>query len=100
MDRDENYIDEIASQIRERIDPSKLPSEGMDELFASYALLALSKGTEVTNEDVHDAWSVWATKFDPENDSLVPFDDLSAKTQSQDTVFRDAINQVAKSLND
>ena len=41
--------------------PSKaaeLPEDGLDQLFSSYALLALSKGVRVSNEDVHDAWSV------------------------------------------
>lgn len=95
---EENYITAIASQIREQIDPGKLPDEGLDQLFASYALLALSRGEDVSDEDVHDAWSVWATQFDPQNDSLVPYDDLSAAVQEQDTIFRDAIRKVAKTL--
>lgn len=98
MSKEENYIEEISAQIRAKIDPAKLPKDGLDQLFASYALLALSKGTQITNEDVHDAWSAWATQFDPGNDSLVPFDELSPETQSQDTMFRDAIRQVAESL--
>ncbi|MEV7828395.1 hypothetical protein AB0N91_13455 [Microbacterium enclense] len=43
---------------------------------------------------MHDAWVIWATKFDPDNDSLVPFDQLSASTQEQDSIFRDAIRKV------
>ncbi|HEX4058042.1 MAG TPA: hypothetical protein VHX87_06980 [Galbitalea sp.] len=97
---EENYIEDISSQIRARVDPSKLPDDGLDQLFSSYALLALSKGIQVTNEDVHDAWSAWASQFDPENESLVPFDELSQETQSQDTIFRDAIREVAKTLSD
>lgn len=100
MNKEENYIEDVSAQIRAKIDPLKLPKDGLDELFASYALLALSKGSRVTNEDVHDAWSTWATQFDPGNDSLVPFDELSPDIQSQDTIFRDAIRQVADSLPD
>jgi hypothetical protein len=100
MSAEDNYIAETAAAIRALIDPDKLPPEGLDDLFASYALLALSKGVEVTNEDVHDAWSAWASKYDPENDSLVPFEELNAKTQAEDTVFRDAIRQVAEDLAD
>ena len=95
---DTNYITQIAERIRAAIDPDKLPEDGLDQLFSSYALLALSKGVRVSNEDVHDAWSVWATEFDPQNDSIVPFDDLSPDVQDQDTIFRDAIRDVAKSL--
>jgi len=100
VSKEENYIEDISAQIRAKIDPVKLPADGLDQLFASYALLVLSKGTQVTDEDVHDAWSAWATQFDSENDSLVPFDKLSPETQSQDTMFRDAIRQVAESLPD
>lgn len=99
MPSNDNYIEEIAEQIREKLDPEQLPDRGLDQLFASYALLALSKGSSVTNEDVHDAWSVWATEFDQDNASLVPFDQLSAKTQRQDQVYRDAIRDVAATLN-
>lgn len=91
---DQNYVTRIAERIRSRIDPSKIPAEGLEELFNSYALLALSKGSDVSNEDVHDAWVVWATKFDPDNDSIVPFDQLSKSTQEQDSIFRDAIRAV------
>jgi hypothetical protein len=95
---DENYITEVAQKIREQISPDKLPADGLDQLFASYALLALSRGTSVSNEDVHDAWSVWATQFDPENESLVPYESLGPDVQEQDTVFRDAIRMIARSL--
>jgi hypothetical protein len=98
MDNRENYIEEIASRIRSEFDSAQLPNEGLDQLFASYALLALTKGPEVTNEDVHDAWSVWATEFDEHNPSLVPFDQLSPETQAEDGRFRDAINKVASEL--
>jgi hypothetical protein len=98
MNDDPNYIEAVAAKIRAQIDPSKLPDKGLDQLFASYALLALSRGTRVTNEDVHDAWSAWATEFDPENDSLVPFDELSSETQAQDNIFREAIRAAAQSL--
>ena len=95
MNENPNYIEALASHIRAKIDPSKLPREGLDQLFASYALLALSKGKEVTNEDVHDAWSAWATEYSPDSDALVPFDQLTPEVQAEDTIFRDAIRAVA-----
>lgn len=100
MNPDSNYIEDVAEKIRSRIDPSKLPDSGLDQLFKSYALLALSKGSDVTNEDVHDAWSVWATEFDSDNASLKPFDELSEDVQAEDTIYRDAIREVARSLGD
>ncbi len=95
---DETYIRDLANQIRSKFSPSELPEKGLDELFNAYAVLALSKGTAVTNEDVHDTWSAWATKFDPDNKSLVPFSDLPAEVQQSDTPFTQAIRDVASRL--
>ncbi len=95
---DETYIRELAEQIRSKFSPSEIPDKGLDELFNSYAVLALSKGVAVTNEDVHDAWSAWATKFDPDNKSLIPFSELPTETQKSDTPFTKAIREVASQL--
>lgn len=95
---DPNYVEEVSARIRALIDPNKLPNKGLSRLFSSYALLALSKGAEVSNEDVHDAWSIWATQYDPDNDSIVPYEELSADVQSEDTIFRDAIRKVSRDL--
>lgn len=95
---DKSYIRELAQQIRAKVDQSALPDEGLDELFDSYAVLALAKGTTVTNEDVHNAWSAWATKHDPTSESLVPFEELPKKTQEDDTRFTEAIHDIAKSI--
>jgi hypothetical protein len=81
-----NYIRELAEQIKSKVDPSALPSKGVDELFDTYAVLALSKGATVTNEDVHNAWSAWATKYDPTNTSLVPYSELAKEIQQEDGV--------------
>lgn len=96
--QDKSYIRQVANQIRSRFSHSDLPNKGLDELFDSYAVLALNKGLGVTNEDVHNAWSAWATKYDSDNSSLVPFDDLPNKIKEQDTPFTQAIKEVAKSL--
>lgn len=95
---DETYIRDLANRIRSKFSQSELPDKGLDELFNAYAVLALSKGTAVTNEDVHDAWSAWATKFDPDNKSLVPFSELSSETQRSDTPFTKAIREIALEL--
>lgn len=95
---DESYIQEVAQQIRGLVDPSALPEQGLDELFNSYAVLALAKGEEVTDEDVHNAWSAWASKYSPDSKSLVPFDELSDDVKSEDTRFTTAIRTVAKTI--
>jgi hypothetical protein len=92
---DKNYIRNIAEKIRKQVDQSALPDKGLDDLFDSYAVLALAKGKNVTNEDVHDAWSAWASKYDPTSDALIPYADLPADKQNDDTRFTDAIKHIA-----
>lgn len=94
----QNYIREIADQIRVKSGCESLTNKGIEELFDTYAVLALAKGPKVTDEDVHDAWSAWATKFDPKDGSIIPFEELSPKIQGLDSPYTKAICSVASSL--
>lgn len=91
-----NYLEKIAARIKAEIPADKLPDADVDELMMSYALLVEAKGTRVTNEDVHDAWSAWMTKIDPSHKSIVPYDELDDETRRQDTMYTDAIRLVAE----
>lgn len=95
---DKNYIQVVAEKIKQNFRPEELPKDGLADLFDSYAVLALTKGATVTNEDVHDAWVSWATKYSPESDSLIPYDQLSKSVQDEDSKFTAAIKKVAKTL--
>ncbi|HEX8390357.1 MAG TPA: hypothetical protein VF597_02980 [Candidatus Saccharimonadales bacterium] len=99
MTTDDNYITEIATNIRAKIDAGDLPDKGLELLFNSYAVLALAKGGAVTSRDVHDAWSAWATEYDSENPSLIPFDDLTDENKSQDDKFVEAIKTTVSEMN-
>lgn len=94
-----NYLQDIASRVREAIPADKLPDEDADDLLMSYAVLVESKGAEVTNEDVHDAWTAWMTKIDPDHGALIPYAELDAETKAQDSVFTEAIRRVARQIN-
>lgn len=97
--QNDNYIREIGLRIRSKFDQSSLPDRGLDSLFDSYAVLALAKGEDVTDEDVHNAWSAWATEYDPDSDSLVPFEELSDEMKHEDTRFTNAIHEVSRTIN-
>jgi hypothetical protein len=90
-----NYLDQIAVEIHRaadgdaEIDPDDLP------LYRIYAVLALAKGTKVTAEDVHDAWSAWRADTQPDHRSIVPFEELSPRVQSMDEPYVAAIRRVA-----
>lgn len=93
MDK-KSYIRGIAQQIRVKANQAS-SIKSLDELFDSYAVLALAKGDEVTNRDVHNAWSAWATEYEPDSAALVPFEELSREVQDIDTRFAEAIRHVA-----
>lgn len=90
-----NYIDKVASEISEVLNSSWHHPESRILLWC-YALLCLTKGEATTCQDVHDAWSAWATQVVPSHRSLVPFKDLSPAVQELDRPYRDAIREVAK----
>lgn len=93
-----NYIDQIADAIKYEVSPGKLPDENTTLLFRLYAVLALAKGTNVTLEDVHNAWSAWMIGSDPNHESIRPFGELSLSTQREDEPYVRAIRTVADRL--
>ena len=99
MDKNnDNYISTVSNRIRSCFKSEEIPDKGLELLFGMYAVLALTKGTSVTDSDVHDAWSLWATLYDPNSDSLVPFSELSSDIQSKDSKFTEAIVKIAEGL--
>jgi hypothetical protein len=89
------YLDELAAEIRRQVPADLLPSENTGTLFRIYALLALAKGTAVTAEDVHNAWSVWMHELNPGHRSIKPFKELDEATQASDEPYVNAIRAVA-----
>lgn len=93
-----NYLDLLAAEIQRTADPeSKAPDEDLP-LYRQYAVLLLAKGTEVTPEDVHNAWAAWASEHDPDHRNLLPFKELSLSVQRWDEIYAQAIRDVAKRL--
>lgn len=90
------YIEEIAEEIRAELGPDQLPNEGdPDSLLRAYAVLARSKGSAVSAEDVHDAWAAWMIDIDPSHSALRPYRELDEETRSEDAPFLKAISAVA-----
>jgi hypothetical protein len=90
------FVRELGREIRSNVDPAVLPTDDTDELFDVYAVLLLAVGEDVTRRDVHNAWSAWMTRRDPNHESLVPFDELESSVQAADQPFVDAIRSVAR----
>jgi hypothetical protein len=89
------YLDTDGALIRSMLSAEVSPPSDADDLFVLYALLMRAKGSEVTPEDVHDAWSVWMRARDPRHPSLVPFRELSVETQASDEPYAKAIRLAA-----
>ena len=92
------YLDDIAARIRSHIANERMPDENAEELMRLYAVLLRAKGRDVTESDIHDAWSMWMTKYQKNHESLVPYEDLKPEVRAQDSVFANAVRQTAKEL--
>lgn len=91
-----NFLETLASDIRGELPSELLPVQETDQLFLMYAVLLLAKGTDVTREDVHNAWAAWMSSRDERHPSVVPFSDLDEATKAEDSPFVEAIRRVAK----
>lgn len=92
------YLDDLAAEIATRVPRELLPDADTSLLFGVYALLALTKGGNVSAADVHNAWAVWMRERDPEHMSLKPFEELDPATQASDEPFVQAIRTAAAAL--
>jgi len=90
-----NYIQEVKEMLDEKL---KMSGTEYEDLLEVYTLLVLIKGIDCTNEDVHDAWSVWQNKIDPTHQSLTFFEGLTEEVQELDSKYRDAIITVSNNL--
>lgn len=93
-----NYIESVAVAIERAIPEGNRPTVAARSLYRLYALLALTRGSATTLENVHDAWSVWITERGAVHESLVPFDELDTGVQLEDRVYLVAIHSVAANL--
>ena len=87
-----NYIEQVRADLGKRIDVEPA-------LLDLYTRLGLTRGTQVTWEDVHDARGVWRTMTQPQHQSIVPFEDLSKRVQKMDQEYADAIKATALEIN-
>lgn len=89
------YLDTLAATIRGHVPSDRLPEENPDTLLRAYAVLLRAKGQNVTQSDVHDAWSAWMATQEPDHESLVPYSALAEDIRDQDRVFAEAIRRAA-----
>lgn len=91
-----SYLDPLADLIRAALPSDAEPPADSDDLFRLYAVLLLAKGEEVTDEDVHNAWSAWMQAHDDTHEALVPFADLDSETRAFDSPYATAIRSAAR----
>lgn len=94
------YLDDIAQRVRGAVSPETGVPASADDLFRIYALLSLTKGADVTERDVHNAWVLWMTQRGEAHEDLVPFEQLSAGDRDKDLPFAAAIRAVAAQLSE
>ncbi|PWI04625.1 hypothetical protein DIZ27_44210 [Streptomyces sp. NWU339] len=90
------YLDPLADLIRACLPPEAEPPEDSSALFRIYAVLLKAKGEQVTDEDVHNAWSAWMQSVDSTHAALVPFGELPPETRAFDAPYAQAIRAAAR----
>jgi len=86
-----NYIQKVRNRLSLKIDVES-------ELLDLYTLIIFLRGTSVTLEDIHDAWSIWRTNTKPDHSAIIPFDELSLEVQELDREYAVAVKDIALEL--
>ncbi|MFP3397662.1 hypothetical protein SB749_15130 [Brevibacterium sp. SIMBA_078] len=89
------YLERDAELIRQCLPEGIAVPEDSDDLFLMYAVLLRAKGVDTQASDVHDAWSAWMLRVNPDHESIRPFSDLGAETRREDSPFLVAIRAAA-----
>lgn len=92
-----SYLDTDAELIRNCLPTGTGVPEDSDYLFILYAVLMRAKGEGTQASDVHDAWSAWMSRREPQHESIRPYDRLSPSVQKEDAPFLAAIHSAARS---
>lgn len=87
-----SYVEDAREALRIRLPGIQ------EDLLDLYTLLVFTRGDETTLEDVHDAWSVWRHRTDPEHRSIIPFSGLTREVQELDRKYAEAIRLTARFL--
>lgn len=89
-----NYVEQIRSQLATLL-PTCHPV-----LLDLYTLLGVQYGEQTDLVMVHNAWSVWCNRSDPQHRSLIPFPFLAHEVQELDRPYMDAIHQAVRAAHD
>ena len=88
-----NYVQRTTGVFRAALD------EVLDPLLERlYVLLVLVKGELTTQQDVHDAWSIWWTLTNPADSSIVRIEGLTLPMQKLDRKYITAIHAAARRI--
>lgn len=91
-----SYLDADAELIRTRLPTGTGVPKDSDDLFVLYAVLMRAKGEDTQAADVHDAWSAWMSRSEPDHESIRPYDQLAPSVQDEDAPFLIAIHSAAR----
>ncbi|MFJ4937363.1 hypothetical protein ACIP8U_26395 [Streptomyces pseudovenezuelae] len=93
------YLDRLADLIRSCLPPEAKPPADSDGLFRIYAVLLQAKGEQVTDEDIHNAWTAWMQSVNSAHDALIPFKALDPDTRAADAPYAEAVRAAARRTN-
>ena len=89
------YLERDAALIKWCLPGGTEVPEDSDDLFLIYGVLLRAKGLGTQAADVHDAWSAWMLRVDPQHESIRPYTELDSATRGEDDPFLVAIRAAA-----
>ncbi|CAJ1494223.1 hypothetical protein MU0083_000718 [[Mycobacterium] kokjensenii] len=90
------YLDADAELIQSYLPEGTHVPKDSSDLFVLYAVLMRAKGEDTQGADVHDAWSAWKSRSEPDHESIRPYDQLSPSVRKEDAPFLAAIHSAAR----
>jgi hypothetical protein len=87
-----NYVQRVIDRLAEEFPTCEF------DLLRFYSLLVLTKGTQTTLADVHDAWGCWRAVTRPGHEKLVEFEKLTPLDAERDLKYVVAIRNLAAEL--
>lgn len=91
-----NYLERDADLIRANLPVGTSVPDNSDDLFLMYAVLMRALGEKTREENVHDVWTAWMSRTEPDHESAVPFVQLDEETKAADRPFLLAIKSASR----
>lgn len=87
-----NYVQREIDKVMQKFPHCK------PELSNYYALLILNLRAESGEEQVHNAWAVFTNTIHPDDEEIIPFNELTPESKKRDVKYAVAFKEFAAEI--